>query len=264
MSFRSVFIAASALGLAGGIVICEHVQTSRLRSEIKAMREASRISPLLEVERDRLAALQVSPEELEQLRRDHREISQMRASLARLGNKVLADELFRRAIATTRSSSSPVKRTADLDGAEYFDHYAGNETPEAVLDSVIWAAKAGNVETLARLIAFDSTGRAKALELFHGLPPDVQKDYGRPENVYATLVAANIPLGLTQATVIHEENDGIERVTLAMRLQRHNDAWHNAQFAFQRSGGTWQLVIPDGMVEKFGAAINGKTGVAKK
>ena len=127
---------------------------------------------------------------------------------------------------------------------------------------MIWAAKSGNVEALAALITFDPAGRAKALELFQGLPAAVQADYGSPEKVYATLIAANVPLGLTQSLVVREEASGGERVTLVIQVQRHN-ASHNAQFSFQRSGTAWQLVVPEHIVENFGAMISGKTDPRK-
>lgn len=251
---QSAKILAPLIGAVIALLAFEHVRTSQLTAEVKLLRVRATELPVLEAEKGRLSALQISPTELEQLRHDHEQIEKLRAALAKLGRKEIADELFRRAMSDTRSSakSTPIE---PMRTEEAFSAYAGNRTPKAVLDSVIWAAQSGNVDALAPLITFDAIGRAKALELFHQLPPDVQADYGNPEKVYATLMAANLPLGVREAAVKNKTVIESDRVKLALRLQRDRGEFRDAELTFQRTGETWQLVVPDHIVENYGTEL---------
>lgn len=256
MSLPTLTLAAASLCAGFALLAWKHTQTVHLRHEVHALQDEAKILPLLEEEKNRLVRLQVGPAELEQLRREHTEIERLRVSLLLLGNQVIAEELFRRAISDTHSPKPAAEHAV---GPEPFARYEGNDTPKAVLQSVIWAANSGNVDALAPLITFEPTGRAKAEQLFQGLPAAVQAEYGAPEKVYATLIAANIPLGLTEARPLRESPSERDRVTVTTRLQRGGADGHDAQFIFQRKGAVWQLVVPDRIVEKFGSVVTGKS-----
>lgn len=239
----------------------QHARTSRLRKELEVSREQSRTLALLEAEKSRLADAQIDPKELEQLRRDHEVIEKARASLTKLGNAVVADELSRRAVSDTRSRKATTEPEKSVRLA--FADYAGNATPKAVLDSVVWAANSGNVDALAPLIAFEPSGAAAALDLFRRLPPEIQADYGSAEKVYATLLAAGIPLGLSGVKVSREYKTETGDVVLDLDLLRRNSAWRSAHFKFRPNGSGWQLVVPDAVVQRYGAMIGDSHGPGK-
>ena len=250
-----IILSFMLLGATGAIALLglEHYKTSLLRSDVLALRATSGEVEELELQRDRLQALQVSPQELGALRRDHEDIARLRESLSKLGRKSTIDELFRRAIADTRATAA--SEVHSREESESLSRNQGNHSPKSTLDSVIWAASAGNVDALAPLITFEPLGRAKAQQIFNGLPAAVRTEYGGPEKIYATLLAANLPLGITQTSVIREPDVDHENATLALRLARRDGSFHDAEFNFRRTGTTWQLIVPTHIVENYGRVL---------
>lgn len=245
-----------ALGLAGAGILLGHEQhkTAQLKSELHQRRAASERIQELDAQKGRLLALQVSEEELAQLRRDHEETAELRQALRKLGRKSIADELTRRAAATARMAAPEVAVQVQAE-PESLVPTPGSFTPRSTLESVIMAASAGSVETLTPLIAFEAGGRAKALEIFQRLPADVQTSYGSPERIYATLLAASLPLGITHTFTLQERVIGDQQKAVAVRLYRRDGSSHEAEFQFSRTGTKWQLIMPRHVVEKYGRML---------
>ncbi|HEU5078556.1 MAG TPA: hypothetical protein VFT72_05050 [Opitutaceae bacterium] len=123
------------------------------------------------------------------------------------------------------------------------------------LASVVWAATRGDVSSLAPAIAFDREGRKNAEAIFSQLPSSVQRQYGTLENVYATLVAASIPLGLSDAQIVREQTEPNGDRGLTLKLVRENGSTHESSFRFRLSGSSWQLVVPNKIVANFSRAL---------
>lgn len=251
-----IFLGALA-AVSAAMVLTLHRKTERQRAALLHFRDDTRLIAKLEIEKKELLAIQTPAEELAQLRHDHEELARLKSALVKLRSTRVYEEVMSR-------HSSNTKSTTTIREAAPFSQDAGSRSPRATLESVIWAANSGNVEALAPLIAFTPTGRAEAETLFKRLPTDVQAEYGSPEKIYATLLAANLPLKLKSAATLSESAEDSDHATLAMRLERRAGQFHDVQFSFQRSEGGWKLIVPDHIVGSYARVLTGFRGSVTK
>lgn len=250
-----LFLALLAAG-AASVIAVQHQKTARLSHDVQALQARSATAKTLKREQSRLLALQVSSEELAQLRHDHADIAEIQRALVNLGSRTLLEELSSRSQSSRALPPwSPLSVPAGTELAQT-SRDQDSSSPQTVLEQIIGAVNSANVETLTALIAFDTTGKAEARNFFLQLPASVREEYGTEEKLYATLMAAYLPLGLTGVTIVEDRISGEYRV-LKVKLERQTGAPHETTFTFLPSSSGWRMIVPDKMVRSYRRALTG-------
>lgn len=210
----------------------------------------------LRADRDRLIAQQLArgatpsrPKEigardgLAQLRRQHEEWTRARTELAKI----------ERAIASERGEPVPMASPAAADdrpplrgpmvkSADWRD--AGAASPEAALESFVWAATRGETESVGALLAVDAEGRKQLAEAFARLSDEARVSYGSPENMLATLIAVQVPQDLSAIGPVSALPLNNGDIVLRTRTERGGAIARDAVLTFRLAEGRWQLVVP--------------------
>ncbi|MDO8545357.1 MAG: hypothetical protein Q7S40_33365 [Opitutaceae bacterium] len=134
---------------------------------------------------------------------------------------------------------------------------AGTATPEATAQTLMWAASAGEVDTLAATLVFPPAARAKADAWFATLSDNTRQQYGSPEKLIALMVAKEgAKLGGIQ--VLGQTPIAPDVMGVRMRFSDVEGNTKDDNFVMHRSDTGWKLVLPEATVEKFGRQIAGK------
>jgi hypothetical protein len=210
----------------------------------------------LRAERDRLIAQQLAraatpsrPQaadtgnELTRLRREHAEWLQAREEL----------EKIERAIASEKGEPAPTAPPAAADdrpplcgpmvkNADWRD--AGAASPEAALESFVWAATRGETETVGSLLAIHTAGRQQLAEAFARLSDEARASYGSPENMLATLIAVQVPQDLSAIGPVSALTLNNGDIALRTRTERGGAIAKDAVLTFRLTDGRWRLIVP--------------------
>lgn len=115
----------------------------------------------------------------------------------------------------------------------------GQATPQDAVQSFAWAANAGDVDALAKLIWFDPPARERANAILASMPDSVRAEYDTPEKFYAMLLAADAivapappPEYLTAVTMVElspgrdaQQEPGASQPQLLRQYQQTLDGW---------------------------------------
>lgn len=129
---------------------------------------------------------------------------------------------------------------------------AGRDTPEAALESFLWAADGGELDVLAATIVLDPAAREKATALLARLPPAVRAQYDTPEKFVALFLARDTDARAMQ--VLGENKLGEDRL-VNLRLLKDDGKTKDEGYQFRRTSDGWRLVVPAKMVDKFGKKL---------
>ena len=132
--------------------------------------------------------------------------------------------------------------------------FAGRKTARDALETVIWAAMAGDVEQLAEAITFSDDARIQAEELFGHLPAEARAEHRDPKHLFALLLAARMPLSYTDAVVEQEAATDRARA-LRTRLTRPHGEERVIHLVFTEASDGWRLVVPAHVVEKYALGL---------
>ncbi|MBX3737086.1 MAG: hypothetical protein KF715_10375 [Candidatus Didemnitutus sp.] len=212
----------------------------------------------LRAERDRLIARQLGrarataaepssaeQNELARLRRQHEERARALEDLAKL-ERALASESGE--LIASASDKPPAKenlpslRGPMVKSAEWRE--AGAASPEATLESFVWAATRGETEKLATLLAIDEAGRKELATAFAQLSDEARASYGSPENMLATLIAVQVPQDLSAVGPVNSLRLSNGDVALRTRTERGGGLARDAVLTFRLVDGGWRLVVP--------------------
>lgn len=224
-------------------------------------------------ERDRLIAVQREQARLRE-RSDRRpappvspdEPAHLRQQAARLDEARREHALLERALAVAEGRPLPPappetpQPQPPLTGprvaaAEW--QFAGNASPLATFQSAVWSATRGETEQLVPLLAFDPAARKGLEATFAALSEETRAQYGSPEQLAATLLAAQVPHDLAAFGQVDELQTNPGDVALVLRLEReHTSRSQNSTFLFRRSDAGWRLVVPDRIVAGLARALH--------
>ena len=127
---------------------------------------------------------------------------------------------------------------------------AGRETPAAAMETIYWAALAGELEVLAEALLIPEEDRAKVDAWFAGLSETTRQQYGSPEQLIGLLVAKDAgPLTGMQVLAQNEISD--TDVLLRVRFATDDGAVDSADYLLRRTENGWRLVVPADGVEWF-------------
>jgi len=240
--------------IAGGVIalVFQRETEGELRNQLVLQREQSLKLNRLREENRRLVAAQVTEEQLSALRGD-------RVALKRLRSEI--DALKNRAKESPRSAAS-IKSVPAAFIAACDWRNVGDATPAAALQTALWAAAGGDLETLTRMLFLDAKVKAQAGLLFAGLPEAVRQQYGSAERLIALLTAKDVPLGAMQP--LEEKPFGPDDVAIAVRLQNPEGKTRDLALTAHRTDDGWRLQVPASALRKYVNALQNPTTAAAR
>jgi len=256
MKVLTLALGAVALAVIGGGFWLQHQSTLQLRRHVALLRtelsrleqqrqELQRPAPAV-VERVASAGDYTGSAELEHLRAEIRALRVQTTELARLspGGVKVPPARGNSAIA---SSLVPVSAWKD----------AGRVTPEATVETVLFAAMGGDLETLANAVVFNDAIKAQAATWFEGLPDATKREYGTPEKVIALMMAKDAG-SLAGMQILGKREDGANDAVVRVRVGDDQGKMKDDKFEMRRSPDGWRLLVPDKAVEKYARQVSGK------
>lgn len=198
---------------ASGVVLWRQRETQeQLRGNLGRWRGENQALAQLREENRRQAATEPSAAELENLRADHAAIPRLRAEIDALRERI------RRA---PEPSATPVPARfavgSKVAAAEWRN--AGTATPRAALETVLWAAAGGDIDTFASCLGLgEGRIRQAATALLESLPAEQRAQYRTPERLVAFLAIRDVPLGAARVIDWNEIGGAISQAFAHLQL----------------------------------------------
>jgi hypothetical protein len=246
---RRPFILLAALAVAVlALLGWQRLTAGKLRDQIATQRAQGRERARLSAEHRRLAAAQATAAELDALLSERMAVAHLREQLA---------ELRRRAgeTAVARPGSEPVQAPSSILGnvaAFTLWKNLGRMTPEASLETALWASANGDIDTLANLLIFDPDAKDEATTFFAQLPEGLRQEFVSPERLIAILAAKDVPLG--SATILNQYPTPTET---KMTVQIFDAAGKHkmALLSLRPDEAGWRFVVPANAVKRYAAWV---------
>lgn len=123
----------------------------------------------------------------------------------------------------------------------------GRATPEAALETMLWASAGGELGELKGVLEFDEASHVHAAAMLASLPEPDRRQYATPEDLLALVVAGNIPLDSAQIVARQHvsENEALEYV----RLKDPAGVTRQVCLTLHRTPEGWKLRVPGATVE---------------
>lgn len=134
---------------------------------------------------------------------------------------------------------------------------AGQRTPEATIETVMWSALGGEVDVLANTLGFTPSARTKADAWFAGLSPQVREQYGSPEKVIALMIAKDAA-NVGGMEVLAQQELTPDNVGVRIRVANDQGQTKDQTYLLNRGGDGWRLMMTDSVVEKFARQLSAK------
>lgn len=138
----------------------------------------------------------------------------------------------------------------------------GRLTPTATLETLLWAAAGGDLETLASTCWIPPAARAKAQSLLDSLPEAQRANYGTPEQLVAALTLAQVPVGAMQVvkveTSVNKDSPTTETSVIEVRLKSAEGGWQEKTLILFRNttaDAGWRFSVPVSAVESYLATL---------
>lgn len=243
--------------LAAASVFIQRGQTLALRAELAGRRAQGEDAARLRAANEKLAAQQPAPAEFERLQNDHAVVTRLRAEI---------DELKSRATEmpppVTKPAGPPAAPSITQEPvAASAWRNAGRATAVAATETALWAAAAGDIDTLAASLAFDGDALSRANALFATLPAVERSRYLSAERLVATLAARDIPLGSARILASNPQPEGTQVALLLRDADNQNPKVIRLSLREDNSG--WKLVVPPSVIGKYSAALSGTSPAAR-
>jgi hypothetical protein len=229
---------------------------SRLRSQIARQRAASSEYLQLEREHQRLMNAQVSPQELQRLRAERAAVTALLGeieTMRRRAETAARDIPVSKSPATVANSRTPSMREGAV--AARLWKNAGQATPDAAFESVLWASLGGDVDSLTRLLVFDPEAQIKAEAIFAKLPAVMRQELVTPERLMALLTAKNVPLGSAEILTQVTPADSLADTKITAKVVDAKGKSKEVELALRAQGDSWRLVVPADAVERYAVLL---------
>jgi hypothetical protein len=224
------------------VLVRRHSEVASLRRALAQQQANSAELARLQNENRRLAAAQPTEQQLEAVAADLLIADQLRSQIAVMHRRV---ELVSATPPTVRPKPTVLSLVGNSVAAELWQD-AGRATPEAALQTALWAAANGDLDALADSMVFDAETRLQIGATFSRLPAVLQGELGTPEKMIALLTANDIPLGRASIT---RQNEVGKKITV--QLIDTKGAMRTASLSLQAYAGQWRFKVPSSVVRKY-------------
>ena len=124
----------------------------------------------------------------------------------------------------------------------------GQATPEAAVETMLWAAAGGDLSTLKNTLALAPDTQLKAADLLARLPATANQPFASPEDLMALLVAGSVPLDCAQVVAKQINQDG--QVIEYLRLKGSDGRTRQVFIPLQKAPEGWRLMVPASAVDQ--------------
>lgn len=228
---------------AGFMLWQQHEAEEKLQRDVVDLRQRHTGLERQEAENRRLAAALPDPTQLERLRADH-------AAIPRLRGEIDALRANLQRATSVASGLGRFDEGSRVPAAEWKN--AGTATARATLETVLWAAAGGDVDTFAKSVMLpDASARKQALALLESLPSELRESYGTPERLVAFLAIKDVPLGTAEIVGWTERKAATPTMTVDMQLSGPDGQPRDVVLRFSQEGTDWKLVVPSMAFAKY-------------
>jgi hypothetical protein len=124
----------------------------------------------------------------------------------------------------------------------------GRATPEAAVETMLWAAAGGDLDVLHDTLVLTPDARSKAAEILDRLPAETRQQYLTPEDLMGVVVAGNVPLGSAQLVARQQNWEG--QATEFLRLKDSSGRTRLVYLQLRQAPDGWKLTVPKSAVEQ--------------
>lgn len=256
-NLRFVLVLA-ALAVATATVLGRQHQTA---ASLRAERDRQR-AELVRLQAERRAEQQERQLASARARTEEIRLLAERAAVARLREELDALRLRATVPAAVRAERAPPPARPGLAGnALAFSLWqnAGRATPEASLETALWAAANGDIDTLTGLLVFDAEARNEATLLFAQLPATLRQEFVSPERLVAVLAAKDVPLG--SAAILNQYPTPTE-TKLSVQVFDAEGKHKMALLSLRPDDAGWRFVVPVNAVKRYATWLQSPPSVA--
>jgi hypothetical protein len=251
------FVVVIAVLVAGALAVLgwQRRTTEKLRAGLDRQRAALAKQQALqqaEQQERQQAAARERAEELDRVLAERAAVARLREELAALRHRAAGT-------AATREARAPEPARPSLVGnvlAFSLWRNAGRATPEATLETGLWASVNGDIDTLTGLLLFDAEARNEAGALFARLPTALQQEFVSPERLVAVLAAKDVPLG---SAAILNQYPAEQETKVAAQIFDAEGKHRMALLSLRSDEAGWRFVVPANAVKRYAAWLRGPT-----
>lgn len=247
---RSYLVLAGLIGVTSVLVGWQHRVAAELRGRLERQRAEARELTRLQAENQKLSAAQLTEEELADLIARQVAMEQLQSQLTAMQRR--ENEIAR---AVGPGPTAPPLKGNSV-GFKLWRN-AGQATPDAAFETVLWAAAAGDLDALAGLLAFDDETKKQASTAFDRLPAALQSELGTPEKLIALLTAMDVPLG--RASILGEASTPAGTKVASQLIDAEGKS-RTAVFTLQSVDERWRLKVPASVVAKYDGWLRAAAG----
>lgn len=253
MKWRWAFLVILTLSL-GAVLVWQHRSLVALNDTIEAARRSlaqkkiDRGNEKAASERSLLAADQVA------LHADRAVVLSLRRELDAIRQRAVHPAQTRVTQGSQELAIVPPS-LADVP-ISYLDwRNVGADSPEAAIETTLWAAAGGDTEVMASLFDLDASVRQRSEELLKSLPDDFQSQFSTVEQFVAFMTVRDVPLGSAQIMRKSHRADG---EMLAIKLINQDGDAKMLHLTTRQVGNAWKLVVPESAIDHYFAFVQGQ------
>ena len=245
-----LLVGVAALGLLCFVVKGLRERNSRLQLEVARLERVRESQLQLQGENERLRQVLSSTGDLTALRKRHQEIERAKNAVDALSLQIRS---LKRSLGQPADPVWP-NGSSVISSKEW--RFAGQGSPADTVESVLWAARAGDVDRLAGLIALDPATKTQADAFFARLPDESRAQFGSSEKIVATLIADQMPADYAAMATFHEVDPDPSSALLGVRIQDGTGNQRDLTFKLEREQDNWRLYVPAPVVSNLARQLS--------
>lgn len=135
---------------------------------------------------------------------------------------------------------------------------AGNATPEAALQTVLWAGAGGDIATMARHLRYMTPQAQSAAESLHRNLGDAAAKYQNPLELVAALTVPEIPIASARVRSWDSPTPipaGATEIRIAHVELYSSAVPKTATLLFIKESGGWKIMVPAEAIQRYAAQL---------
>ncbi len=252
----NIGVLALLVAIAAAGLVFLHGQNARIRTQIAALPPRHGATEKLRAENAQVRSLlqRAQGSEGDAARVIHEELVRAREQTAELERHA---ELRRAQIAAqaANDADSLASNHDPRRGLVRLENFqdAGQATPGATFQTIVWAALKGDDALLARLLLLSAPARASAEALIATLPAQ-ERGKWTPEKLAALSITGAVT-DISAAAISSETMDDAEHATLDLRIPGVDAA--KSKLSLQLGVAGWRAVVPPAQIETLRRKLEG-------
>lgn len=254
---KAIVLGTGALLVVIGVgMFRQHLERVQLRATIALAEIELQELTALRAQRERLLASKLPESKLRQLRADRAALNRLRTELENLKDTVAAKRAPVAHSSAVSGDVLPPPTVTEGPVSENFLRNIGRATPAAAVETALWAATGGDVETLVDGLLLEGDARERASQILAALPYSARGQYRTPEHLIALLTAREIPLAGIQ--IMPPKKDDPAGTRVLARMPGADGKSRTVAVTLRQCGSEWKMVVPLSAVEKFERMLGGQ------